>query len=381
MQNGHNHENHESGDGGALVVKPQSIGMAAEQQRVQAEIQARLTIAKRCPRDEKEAVDRIMNACQRVGLAEKAEYVYERGGQEITGATIDLMTVVANCWGNIDYGFRELSQQQGPGGTESTVEAYAWDLETNAKRTLGFTVPHKRHSKDKKTRQVRVTVLTDPRDIYESMANYAQRRVRKCLEDIIPPDIVEDAREECKKTLHAKADVTPEAITRLTAAFAEIEVTKDQIEQRLGRRLETMQPAQLVSLRRIYKSIKDGMSNAGDWFESQAAADGDESKSGTDKAKDFLRKRTGKSESPTTPDAVPEEKPDDAAQAPPDASTALDEAIRRINSAKTPEEAKAIHEQVRASFPGADDCFELDAALRAILKDLKPSKIKQGDLV
>ncbi len=40
------------------------------------------------------------------------------------------------------------------------MEAFAWDLETNSKRTVVFNVPHKRVTKRGTTN------LTDPRDIY-----------------------------------------------------------------------------------------------------------------------------------------------------------------------------------------------------------------------
>lgn len=225
-------------------------------------------------------VDRIKNACQRIGLAEKSEYVYNRGGTDITGPTIDLLTVIANYWGNIQFGFRELSQQ----GGESTVEAFAWDLESNAKRSVVFTVAHKRVTdKGRKT-----TILTDPRDIYELVANYAQRRVRSCLEAIVPPDVVEDAVLQCRATLQERAEVTPDAIAKLLAAFGKLSVSKEQIEAKLGRRLDAMQPAQLVNLRRIYKSITDGMSKPEDWFEVLGA---EEPKSAADAAKDALRKK------------------------------------------------------------------------------------------
>lgn len=246
------------GNGGLATVRPQTIvGIAAEQSRAIAEIQAALTVAQARPRDEVGACDRIKTACQRVRLAEGAEYVYDRGGQEITGATIDLLTVIANHWGNIQFGFRELTQTAG----ESSVEAFAWDLETNSKRTVVFNVPHKRVTKRGTTN------LTDPRDIYELMANNAQRRVRACLEAIIPPDVVEDAVLQCRATLAETAEVNADSISKVVAAFAKLNVTKDQLQARLGRRLESMQPAQLVNLRRIYKSITDAMSTTADWFD------------------------------------------------------------------------------------------------------------------
>lgn len=265
---------------GGVVTRPQihSIGAVAEQHRAIAEIQAALTVAAARPRDEVGAVERITNACQRIGLAEKSEYVYDRGGTEITGPTIDLLTVIANCWGNIQFGFRELSQRNG----ESEVEAFAWDLETNAKRSVTFTVPHKRVTKRG------TTILTDPRDIYELVANQAQRRVRACLEAVVPPDVVEDAVNQCRATLKTTAQVTPESIAGLVDAFGKLGVQKAQIEERLGRKLEAMQPAQLVSMRRIYKSITDGMSKPDEWFHGKQEAE-KEPESATASVKDKLK--------------------------------------------------------------------------------------------
>jgi hypothetical protein len=263
-----------------LVVRPNAnVGMASDQQRAIAEIQAALTVAAARPRDEKACVERIEVSCQRVGLAEKSEYSYSRGGQEITGPTIDLLTVIANCWGNIQFGFRELSQRNG----ESEVEAFAWDLETNAQRKVTFTIPHKRHTRSGSTN------LTDPRDIYELVANNAQRRVRACLEAIIPPDVVEDAVNQCRATLKESAEVTPDSVAKLVAAFEKLGVSKAQIEARLQRRIDTMQPAQLVSMRRIYKSISDGMSTSADWFTVEASEAKPET--ATETVKDALKKK------------------------------------------------------------------------------------------
>lgn len=271
-----------------MIVRPNAnIGMASEQQRVIGDIQAALTVAAARPRDQKVAMDRVEIACQRPGLAEKAEYSYSRGGQEITGPTIDLLTVIANCWGNIQFGFRELAQRNG----ESEVEAFAWDLETNAKRSVTFTVPHKRFTRSGST------ALTDPRDIYETVANNAQRRVRACLEAVIPPDVVEDAVSQCRATMQETAAVTPDSIGKLAAAFEKLGVRKAQLEARLQRRLDTMQPAQLVSMRRIYKSISDGMSVVTDWFPDAEPAKQEEGAAAT--VKDALKKKAqAKAEAP-----------------------------------------------------------------------------------
>ena len=54
---------------------------------------------------------------------------------------------------------------------------------------------------------------------------------------------------------------------KLVEAFGHYKVTKEQIEKRIQRRLDTITPAQLVALRKIYNSLKDGMSGPMDWFD------------------------------------------------------------------------------------------------------------------
>lgn len=228
-----------------------------ESQRAIQEVQAAMVIAKRFPRDEKQSLDRILNSCSRVSLAEQALYSYSRGGTDITGPSIRLAESIAQQWGNLQYGIRELEQSNG----SSTVEAFAWDIETNTRQVKVFQVAHERH-----TRQG-IKALTDPRDIYETVANNGARRLRACILGIIPGDIIEEAVRQCDLTLSASADTSTEAQKKIVESFAKYSVTKDQIEKRIQRRMDAITPAQVVSLKKIYASLRDGMSTAADWFE------------------------------------------------------------------------------------------------------------------
>ena len=78
--------------------------VAIESSRAVAEAQGKLLIAKRFPRDEVAAYNRVSQACQRKGIAEKAFYSYNRGGSTVSGPTIRFAEELARCWGNIDYG-------------------------------------------------------------------------------------------------------------------------------------------------------------------------------------------------------------------------------------------------------------------------------------
>jgi hypothetical protein len=285
----------------------------ATAQREVAEVQAAMLIAKRFPRNQAKATDRIMVACQRPTLAEGALYTYAKGGSDITGPSIRLAEAIAQQWGNLQFGIKELEQRIG----ESTVEAYAWDLETNTRQTKTFQVKHIRRTRAKGN-----YTLEDPRDIYEMVANQGARRLRACILGVIPGDVVEAAVTQCETTLTAKADISPEAIQKMVGVFKEAGVTREMIEKRIQRKLDSITPAQVISLRKIYNSLKDGMSAPADWFEFETEAADLNGVSQTEKVKEKLKRgrpaKTAEPESaPAASDPEGGEIDHDLAQQPP----------------------------------------------------------------
>lgn len=230
--------------------------VAVEQQRAIAEVQARMIMARATPRDPIRAMELITNDCCRVSLAESAFFSYQRGGTDIEGETIRLLEAIAQRWGNISSGIKEMARH----GEYSDCVAYAWDLESGYYDERQFQVRHWRDTKGGGYR------LTDERDIYESIANFGQRRKRAVLQTVIPGDVIEAAGEQCRRTMAAKADTSPDGVKKLVEAFAEFGVTVAQIEARIQRRLDSIRPAQMVGLRKVFNSLRDGMSEAGDWF-------------------------------------------------------------------------------------------------------------------
>ena len=238
-----------------------SIISNVDSSRAIAEVQASLVIAKRFPRDENRAIERIKNSCGRASLANVALYSYARGGTEITGASIRLLEAVKIAWGNIDSGWRELERNE----DRAIVQAYAWDKETNVKEERTFEVPLIRYTRKGSYK------LSDPRDIYELEANNAARRVRACLQAVIPSDVIEEAINACIATQQANVDMSPETIKALIAAFEKLGVTQSMIEKRLNRKLSAIQAGNVVQLRTVYKSIVDGIGKVSDFFEPEEA--------------------------------------------------------------------------------------------------------------
>jgi hypothetical protein len=240
----------------------ETAGARQDQSRELADLQVVYTMAERFPRDEVKAWDKIQLAFTRPLLAEKSQYEYSRGGTDIRGASIKAMEAIAGAWGNIDAMWRERSRGvDGRGIPYSEIEAVAIDLQSRTRKRIAFIVPHWRD-----TRQGGYA-LKDERDIYELCANQAQRRVRACLEAVIPSDIVEAAMQQADATLKAKADTSPEAMAKMVEAFAPFGVTKEHIEKRIQRRLDAITPMQVVTLKRIYASLRDEMSEPSEWFE------------------------------------------------------------------------------------------------------------------
>lgn len=236
--------------------------VAVESHRAIAEAQGKLVIAKRFPRDEFQAFADMKKACQRPGLASKAFYSYPRGGETISGPTIRLAEELARCWRNIEYGIKELSQDNG----KSEMQAFAWDLEANTMSVQNFTNPHAREVKNKG--QTTIKQLTSLRDIYENNANMAGRRLRARILAVLPADFVEEAIAECKKTLAGKND-TPLAdrVRNMIVQFEKLGVSREMIEKRLKRSIDTMNATDLTDYVGIFNSLKDGQTKISDWFE------------------------------------------------------------------------------------------------------------------
>ena len=223
------------------------------------EVQGQIIMAKKFPRNYVESCNRIMQACQRKGLAEKAMYEYPRGGTKVIGPSILLAEALAQNWGNMSFGIVELEQKAG----ESQVMAYAWDLETNTRQEKIFSVPHIRS-----TRKGNVS-LTDPRDIYEMVANQGARRLRSCILGIVPGDVVEDALEQCNKTLvdgekKPLADVIKEVCLYFQRDY---NIPIESLEKYIGCKADSFSMNDCIRLRKVYNSIKDGMAKREEIFE------------------------------------------------------------------------------------------------------------------
>lgn len=234
-----------------------SSASRTQESRAMAEIQAAILMAKHSPRNESQSFINIIEACKRPMLAESAQYAYPRGGTLVKGPSIRLAEVLARSWGNLRVGITITTQDS----DKTEARAYAFDMQTNYMIDQDFVVPHKRTTKKG------VTKLTDERDIRELVQNIGSRYLRGCILRLIPGDVVESALEQVEKTLLSSDVPITEQIRKMVVAFDELGVKVEHLEARLGHNLDATIPTEILTLKSIYRSIKDGMADRSQFFD------------------------------------------------------------------------------------------------------------------
>jgi hypothetical protein len=237
--------------------------VAIEQERAIAEAQGKLVLAKRFPRDLNAAHADLMAACKSKAFASVAFYAKPQGGSTVTGPSIRMAEQIAQVYGNFDYGHRELSRDD----KKSEVEVYAWDMQNNNYTRRQKTVMHLR---DKTGGAVK---LVNQSDIDQKINNVASKEMRGLILAMMPKWLVEDAIQECKKTIAGTNDEPLDVrVRKMTQAFAKYGVKAQHLEKHLGHSLDTVMLDELVELTGIFNALRDG-EPASELFPMEAPAD------------------------------------------------------------------------------------------------------------
>lgn len=252
---------------GLTVRTEQSFELAptAAAAEKQFEIQSAIIIAKKYPRNEEAAFEKLMKASLRPSFADDAAYSFPRGKTSVEGPSVNLAREAARVWGNVRFGLDIIRDDD----ESRQIRGWAWDMETNTKVTAEDDFKKLIQRKgDKGT----FWVKPDERDLRELTNRRGAILVRNCLLQIVPKDLIEDAMDRCKETLRSGATKDPEAARKkIILAFSEISVTPEMLEQLLGHKIAEASPAEIEELRKVYKSIADGNSNWSEYVQPKKA--------------------------------------------------------------------------------------------------------------
>lgn len=257
----------ETGSGLSEQEMAKEIGAVAAVARAEAEIKAMVVMAKKFPRDEMKAYERIIKSCQRPGFAAGAMYAFPRGGGTIKGPSVKLARNLLRCWGNSKASIQVLSDD----GEQVHVRGTCWDVETN---TIFENEGKLKKLVQRKNKATGITEWTTPdeRDLRELVSKNGAILVRNSILQAIPHDILEDAIREVESTLRKVAtgelkQDRESTLRNMVMAFSQIGVTKDMLEKHLGHGLDAVNAEELTTLRGIYASISEGNTRREEHFE------------------------------------------------------------------------------------------------------------------
>jgi len=233
------------------VAAPDRVGQgtAVEQSRAIAEVEAQVVMAKRFPRNESAAIMAMRETCRRRELAERAFFRYPKAGKPVSGPSIQLARELARIWGNISYGSAELRRDDEAG--QSEMLAYAWDIQTNTRNSATIINPHRQYTGGGD--------LTELRDIQENNASVVNRRVREAIWAVLPPWLVEEAKDLCAKTIADGGGIPlPQRIANAIEVFGNLGITIPQLEAKIGMPAAKWTDHDVAQLRIIRQSLLRG---------------------------------------------------------------------------------------------------------------------------
>jgi len=222
----------------------------------QHEIQSAIIIARKFPRNEDLCFQKLMRSASRPSFAEDATYSFPRGDKEVTGPSVNLAREAARIWGNIRFGLYVVRDDE----DTRLIRGFAYDVESNTKVEVEDDFKKLIQRKVKDSNPPRTEwLIPDERDLRELTNRRGAILLRNALLQVLPKDLIEDALFACSETLKKDADQNPEGTRkRLLVDFGSLNITVDQIEQKLGHPFSQSTPAEIVELRGICKSIIDG---------------------------------------------------------------------------------------------------------------------------
>lgn len=225
-----------------------------------AQISELVATAKRWPRDIDRALSNAIRlATASVEIAEGCHYALPRAGKYITGPSIRLAKILAQCWGNC----RHSTMLIGNDGVFVKTRAVFYDCETN--HLAGEEVS--RSIQNSKGQRYNLDM------IQTTIAAASSIALRKAILDVIPEELVETVGAAAKKVAFGTDKPLVERRQRLLNRFARVDigVSKEEILRLLGKSaVELINDDDLEKMHGILTSLNEGMVKKEDIFTAAA---------------------------------------------------------------------------------------------------------------
>lgn len=275
-----------------LEVRGDTAGSAMAAQ-ARAQVEAAYVMALRRPRDMDQVRVRLLKASARRRFAEAGRYQRPVGKEKnkqtgrweekiAEGLSIRFAEEAARNMGNLNIDSFAIYEDS----RKKVVKFVVTDLETNTHwsrtRTIEKTKEKKKVWPEEEIIAQRINSDGEVTFIVEATADDVTKRegaeASKAWRDGILKNLPADIKEECldaiRATILSQATVDPEGEKkRVVDAFVTVGVEPVHLQAYLGHDLGSVSPAELVSLRGIYTSIREGTTNWGDIMAGKDEAD------------------------------------------------------------------------------------------------------------
>lgn len=282
----------------AVNVPEGELSVAKNASGAVAEVQAAVLMAKHFPRDYDKCWEALARACKRKELADRAEYNFPRGGKPVTGPSVYLAREGAKIYGNIQHGLNILAEDQ----TNVHISGWAWDLETNVRVSFEDRFKKLHWRKDKQGGGKWVT--PDERDLRELINRRGAILVRNAILGILPTELIDNSRKLCQDTMKAGVSDPNAEKKNLVLWYQRYDISLEMLREYMGSSEWTVDD--LIALKQIRNSIKDGFSQFSDYFD---VGNGETTKSGNGSAKDKLKQKAADINGDGKPEESPKEQP------------------------------------------------------------------------
>lgn len=283
---------------------------AAVAMQARAAVEARYVVAMRNPRDIEEVRQAILRACRRPEFADEAIYSLEFGDETVEDFSIRFAETAILAMRNIETTTMTIYDHP----RRRIVRVAVTDLEANvpyAKDVVIEKAVERRNAtgrevisqrKNKYNKDVFRVVATDD-EIAGKEAALLSKAIRTQSLRLIPADIKAEARRTIDETLKNRAAKDPDAERKQVAdAFATLNIRPTDLREYLGHALDQSTPAELVKLRKVFASLRDGEAVWADIMEDKRAT-ATATKDATEKKTEDLKKEHAekKGGTPSTP--------------------------------------------------------------------------------
>ena len=252
--------------GGQQIATVQETAATAVAAQAKASIEARYIIAIRQPRNLDQVRTDLLRECERPSFAAVAMY-NKPIGRGIEGLSIRFVEQALQCMGNVDTEAITIYDDD----KKRIVEVRVTDYERNICHRKQITVTKTVERSSAKPGQsilgtrtnsygkpVYIVMATDD-DLLNKEAALVSKALRTCGLRLIPGWLQDEAETKIRGTAADRAAKDPDLERRtLIDAFTEMGVQPEDLVEYLGHDIAKVVPAELVELRSVYTTLRDG---------------------------------------------------------------------------------------------------------------------------